>query len=109
MGHLRVRGSGQGVPRYPRNGAALAEWLGAGRRSTSCTWVLRDVSFDVAPGESVGIVGANGAGKSTLLKLITGTTQPDRGRVSRSAAASPRCSSSASASTPNSPAARTCS
>src|SRR5439155_16701595 len=42
-------------------------------------WVLRDVTFDVSPGEAVGIVGSNGAGKSTLLKLITGTIRPTTG------------------------------
>jgi len=41
----------------------------------------RDVSFDVAPGELVGIIGPNGAGKSTLFDLITGFTPPDSGQV----------------------------
>jgi branched-chain amino acid transport system ATP-binding protein len=41
----------------------------------------RDVSFDVAPGELVGIIGPNGAGKSTLFDLITGFTPPDAGEV----------------------------
>ena len=41
----------------------------------------RDVSFDVAPGELVGIIGPNGAGKSTLFDLITGFTPPDSGEV----------------------------
>jgi branched-chain amino acid transport system ATP-binding protein len=41
----------------------------------------RDVSFDVAPGELVGIIGPNGAGKSTLFDLITGFTPPDTGEV----------------------------
>jgi ABC-2 type transport system ATP-binding protein len=44
-------------------------------------WALRDVSFQVAPGEAVGLVGANGHGKSTLLKLIAGVLLPDEGSV----------------------------
>src|SRR5204862_7299997 len=42
-------------------------------------WVLRDVSFEVAPGESVGLVGLNGSGKSTLLKLVAGVMFPYAG------------------------------
>jgi ATPase subunit of ABC transporter with duplicated ATPase domains len=45
--------------------------------------VLRDVQWQIAPGERTGIVGANGAGKSTLLGLIAGTVSPDSGRVKR--------------------------
>lgn len=44
-------------------------------------WAVKDVSFDVVPGEAVGLVGANGHGKSTLLKLIAGVLLPDEGSV----------------------------
>jgi len=44
-------------------------------------WSLRDVSLDVAAGESVGLIGHNGAGKSTTLKLVAGITRPTRGTV----------------------------
>jgi ABC-type multidrug transport system ATPase subunit len=43
--------------------------------------VLRGVTFTVAPGALVGIVGENGAGKSTLLKILAGALRPDEGRV----------------------------
>jgi ABC-2 type transport system ATP-binding protein len=42
---------------------------------------LKDVSFELAPGESLGLIGSNGAGKSTILNLATGLSQPDRGSI----------------------------
>ncbi len=44
-------------------------------------WALRNISFEVAPGESIGVVGRNGQGKSTLLKLVAEVMLPDEGTV----------------------------
>ena len=44
-------------------------------------WALHNVSFEVKPGECVGLIGPNGAGKSTLLRLINGVTLPDVGSI----------------------------
>ena len=44
-------------------------------------WALDDITFNVAPGEVVGLIGRNGAGKSTLLKILSQITPPTRGKI----------------------------
>jgi lipopolysaccharide transport system ATP-binding protein len=44
-------------------------------------WALKDISFSIRQGESVGLIGSNGAGKSTLLRVISGLIKPDQGSV----------------------------
>ncbi|MHB8682322.1 MAG: ABC transporter ATP-binding protein [Acidimicrobiales bacterium] len=55
--------------------------LRAGRNPYEDFWALKDVSFGVAEGETVGILGRNGSGKSTLLKCVSGILQPSDGKV----------------------------
>ncbi len=55
--------------------------LKSSKRSNEEFWALKDVSFDVMPGESIGIIGKNGTGKSTLLKILSKITPPTEGKI----------------------------
>ena len=82
MGTIRVSHLGKAYKQYGNRWSRLAEWVLPFRGPRhSLKWVLQDISFMLAPGEAVGIIGINGAGKSTLLNLITGTAQPSTGSV----------------------------
>lgn len=68
--------------RYKSLRDSLGDWnnLWSGNRRESF-WALEDITFDVAPGESLGIIGRNGAGKSTLLKILARITPPTKGEI----------------------------
>ena len=87
---ISVRDAGVRFTRRRRN-RSLRDFVLRGDRGTSSDefWALDGVSFDVRPGEAIGVVGRNGQGKSTLLKLIAGVMLPDRGSVSVRAGVAP--------------------
>lgn len=59
----------------------LVPWRRQAPTPTEEFWALRDVSFEVADGETVGLIGPNGVGKSTVLKLISRILEPTSGRI----------------------------
>src|SRR5580658_8337077 len=83
IGHQRAQGDGM---RHAIEGAMRAPlaWFRSRRKRRQRRvdfWALKGVSFQIKPGEVVGIIGRNGAGKSTLLKLLSRITGPTEGRI----------------------------
>lgn len=80
-----VRGLGKRFSKYhPERPVTIMETVLSGFRRIKPVehfWALRDISFSVAPGAMLGIIGRNGAGKSTLLRLIGGVGRPDKGKI----------------------------
>jgi lipopolysaccharide transport system ATP-binding protein len=60
---------------------AVAYQRKVGRFRREPFWALKDISFDLFRGETLGVIGRNGAGKSTLLQLLAGIILPDRGTI----------------------------
>ena len=84
VGSLKLDQVGKCYRNYRRPHDWLRERLG-GKPVADESWALRDIRFELRPGEALGIVGHNGAGKSTLLQIIAGTLTPTQGTVERHA------------------------
>lgn len=82
-GELHLSGVGKAYARWGSDWARLSAIFGIPLKPRSEHWVLKDIDLAVRPGETVGLIGHNGAGKSTLLKIITGTTRPTCGAITR--------------------------
>lgn len=81
---VRVALAAHGVGKcYPLAPTPLRSLIlpGAASPDQAGVWVLRGVSFSLAPEQSLGIIGRNGAGKSTLLRILAGVARPTEGRV----------------------------
>lgn len=79
---ITVQALGKAYQQYPNKWARLLEWLVPfSKPRHHLHWVLKDISFELDPGQALGIIGINGAGKSTLLKMLSGTTQPTTGSI----------------------------
>ena len=82
---IRVSGLSKCYQIYAKPQDRLKQGIWRGRRRFYREfWALRDVSFEVKKGETVGIIGRNGSGKSTLLQMIAGTLAPSTGSVQKS-------------------------
>lgn len=80
---LQITGLGKSFRHRSQDEArTFRQWVAGGfrkSRSGGRFWALRDVNFEVASGEMVGVIGHNGSGKSTLLRLLGGVMQADEG------------------------------
>lgn len=77
---ISVRGIGKRYDMFERGLDRVKHWMGGERRAREF-WALKDVKFDVMPGDAIGIVGRNGSGKSTLMQIIAGTLTPTTGEA----------------------------
>jgi ABC-type polysaccharide/polyol phosphate transport system ATPase subunit len=81
-GNVVAENVGRSFKVYPQRHVTLKEAIVRRRHLRPIeVWALKDVSFRIGPGESVGFMGRNGSGKTTLLRLLSGVFRPSSGRL----------------------------
>jgi lipopolysaccharide transport system ATP-binding protein len=79
---IRARHLAKAYKLYDTQGDWLKQQLlGSVKTYYKSFWALKDISFDIRRGESMGIIGRNGCGKSTLLQIVCGMTRPTKGEI----------------------------
>jgi len=78
---IRVVDAGKRYTKYEDQPMLVDRLRFRGRTRRSHLWAVRNVGFDVARGECVGVIGRNGSGKSTMLKMLAGVTGPSEGSL----------------------------
>ncbi|SDG79096.1 ABC transporter ATP-binding protein [Bosea robiniae] len=82
--HIRIQGLSKAYPEsITEADEVIRHYLAddTARQAAGVSFALRDISFEVADGERIGLIGANGAGKTTLMRILTGLAMPSTGRV----------------------------
>jgi lipopolysaccharide transport system ATP-binding protein len=78
---ISIKNVSKSFKRYAHPVDRLKELLLPGRSNAEELWALQDINFEVAKGETLGIIGQNGSGKSTILQIIAGTLKPTTGEI----------------------------
>jgi ABC-type polysaccharide/polyol phosphate transport system ATPase subunit len=78
---VRLEGVSKRYVKYDDLPLLLSRLKFRARNKKSFLWALKDISLDVGPGETVGVIGRNGSGKSTMLRMLAGVTAPSLGSV----------------------------
>ena len=78
---LSVKNLSKSYKNYSSNLRRVLSYFGLGKAASQEIKIIKNMSFEVPKGQSIGLIGQNGAGKSTLLKMITGTLSPSSGTI----------------------------